>query len=158
MKEAQSRRDARTAAAIAGSGKQRTLVQIGSKDALVAAGLRAKEVPKPVVAEVPNAQKINMLLDDVKRRGDILVDKRDADATKEMMAAIQNLLQKVGAMMEQSFSEYKRKEIDKHSNDVKARMKEMVADAKGVRRRRTHADAVTRALGLHRWTDLGRYE
>ena len=53
-----------------------------------------KEEPKKE-PEIPNAQKVNMLLEDVKRKGDVLVEKRDVDATKNMMAAIQNLVQKV---------------------------------------------------------------
>jgi len=45
---------------------------------------------------MPNEKKVVMLLDEVKKRGEELINKRDADATKEMIAAIQNLVLKVG--------------------------------------------------------------
>ena len=69
----------------------------GTKQAATAGGLAVKEEPKRE-PEIPNAQRVNMLLDDVKRRGDVLIEKRDVDSTKEMMAAIQSLIQKVRAL------------------------------------------------------------
>jgi hypothetical protein len=120
LREAHARREARNAAAIANSGRQRTLVQLGaaradpcplslprtrltcsfialgSKQAMTAAGVAVVQ-EKPKEAEMPPAQKVNMLLDEVKRRGEALLDRRDVDATKEMMNAVQTLIQKVRA-------------------------------------------------------------
>ena len=70
----------------------------GSDAALQAAGHRVKEKPPP---DMPNEKKVVMLLDEVKKRGEELINKRDADATKEMIAAIQNLVLKVGPKQRQ---------------------------------------------------------
>jgi len=116
---------------------------------------------------MPNEKKVVMLLDEVKKRGEELINKRDANATKEMIAAIQNLVLKVGpsiggsargpgsrararavltwrrpldalpddavqvgAMIDPTFSDFKKQQINKYSTEVKAKMKELVADAK----------------------------